>query len=104
MAYKIKSKDRENWKRGMKKIRGMFQFESIPELKKDIAEQKKHPQEIFWNIEWGKKKDDEIREDLKELWGSVKDLRKIKGMKFFKPLTEAIKTMGLQKKKRKKGQ
>ena len=99
MAYKIKKKQ-DKFKKGMKALRGAFQFESIPELKKDIAEEKKHPRVIFWNIEWGKKSEDEIRDDIKELMEGIKGLRKVRGSTFIKPFKEAIIFISPKRKKR----
>lgn len=96
MAFKIKKKE----SKGMKALRGAFRFESFKELKQDIAEEKKHPRVIFWSIEWGKKSEDEIRDDIKELWKGIKGLRKVRGSTFIKPLKEAIIFISPKKKKR----
>ena len=101
MAYKVKKKKES---KGMKALRGAFQFESIPELKRDIAEEKKHPQVIFWGIEWGEKGEDEIRDEAKELWEGIKGLRKVRGATFIKPFKDVILFVSSKKKKRKKRQ
>jgi hypothetical protein len=92
MAYKIK-----------KKRESKGYFKTIPEIKREIVEERKHPSVVYWGVELEGEDDkrDIITEEAKELWETIKGVKNIKKAKFIKSFTEAIKTMGLQKKRKK---